>query len=83
MQAMIKRVLPGLSLALLMLVSSVYTSSAMAASSREEAAAEAMGMHGQAGKVLSIREKNDQGNDWFEVKILTDGNVSVYRIEKN
>jgi len=60
------------------------SSSALAqAASADAAAQQAMAQTGNNGKVLSVREKKDsQGNAYFEVKVITDGNVRVVKIAK-
>lgn len=50
-------------------------------SSREQAAKAAIRLHGE-GKVLGVRKKTRaDGSAYFEVKILTNGQVSIYEID--
>lgn len=60
------------------------TSPAMAQSARspEQAVQIALDRHGD-GKVLGVRTRqSDDGRDYFEVKILSNGEVRLYRIDK-
>ena len=50
------------------------------AASRSQAIDQAMSRAGGRGQVLSVREISEGGASYFEVKILTDGRVRVYRI---
>lgn len=39
--------------------------------------------NGADGKVIGVKEKSGgNGKVWFEVKILTDGKVRIYKIDK-
>ncbi|MBX2883201.1 MAG: hypothetical protein KTR32_24830 [Granulosicoccus sp.] len=50
-------------------------------SPREQAAKKALQRHGE-GKVLGVRKKKRaDGSAYFEVKILTKGQVSIYEID--
>ena len=57
----------------------VQTAHAQAAS-RSQAIEQAMSRAGGRGQVLSVREVREGGSSYFDVKILTDGRVRVYRI---
>ena len=50
------------------------------AASRSQAIEQAVSRAGGRGQVLSVREVSEGGASYFEVKILTDGRVRVYRI---
>ena len=50
------------------------------ASSRSQAIEQAMSRAGGRGQVLSVREVREGGSSYYDVKILTDGRVRVYRI---
>jgi len=67
-------------LSLLLLGIPQQSAYAQQAESREQAAQIALDRHG-SGKVLGVREKTrDDGSTYFEVKILKDGEVSIYVI---
>lgn len=50
------------------------------ANSRSQAIEQAMSRAGGRGQVLSVREIREGGSSYYDVKILTDGRVRVYRI---
>lgn len=68
-----------LALSISMALPAVAQSVATPASAIEQA----MAQNGQAGKVIAVREKNsDDGATYFEVKILTNGKVRIFKINK-
>ena len=51
--------------------------------SKAAAIESAMEKNGPGGKVIGVKEKSSDGSDWFEVKILTNGKVRIYKIDKS
>lgn len=74
------------SMLLLLIVSLAFTTSLLAqtAVDSKAAAVDAAKLeNGADGKVIGVKEKSgDNGKIWFEVKILTDGKVRIYKIDK-
>ena len=72
-----------LPLVCLLTLGSPATAKAQQAETRDQAVEIALSRHG-GGKVLGVRKKTrGDGSTYFEVKILTDGEVSIYQIEAN
>lgn len=75
----------SIALAAVLFVQLLFNSSAHAQSANTPAAAiaQAMEKNGQPGKVIGVREKGgENGAGYFEVKILTNGKVRVFKIPK-
>ena len=75
----------SIALAAVLSVSIMFSSTvhAQSASTPTAAIAQAMKQNGQSGKVIGVREKGgDNGSGYFEVKILTNGKVRVFKIPK-
>lgn len=70
---------PALALALTLGVAPPRDAHAQAAS-RSQAIEQAMSRAGGRGQVLGVREVREGDASYFDVKILTDGRVRVYRI---
>lgn len=52
------------------------------AGSRSEAAELAKALHGPDARIIGVRERTDaDGRQWFEVKLLSNGKVLVYRVD--
>lgn len=71
----------ALTLSVILLLPMSVQAQQAGSSTPEQAAKKALSQHG-AGKVLGVRKKTrDDGSAYFEVKILTDGQVSIYEID--
>lgn len=71
--------------ALLFFLAVTLSSGALAqANSADAAAQQALARSGGNGKVLSVREKtNAQGQTYYEVQIISNGNVRVFNIPRS
>lgn len=75
----------SLRFALLILALLIGTGAAHANADNKAAAIDiAMEQNGPGGKVIGVKEKSgDDGSAWFEIKILTDGKVRIFKIDKS
>jgi len=66
---------------LILLCGSVKVHANSDAESKAAAIASALEQNGPGGKVIGVKKKSDDdGSSWFEVKILTDGKVRIFKI---
>lgn len=66
------------------LLAPVAQAIASSARSAEEAISIAVEQNGGKGKVLGVRDKvSESGDPYYEIKIILDGKVRIFRVGKN